>query len=100
MEKSHDHSPDSRDGVQRVEKARQERLQDRPSGFLGTISKLGDLPEWKIKGNKLSGKGLNTAIAWVASCGFLMFGYGTLRSTSHGDSVLIVRQIKVYCPLS
>ena len=50
--------------------------------------------------HKLGGKGLITAIAWVASCGFLMFGYGTLRSTSHVVSVLIVRQIKVYCPLS
>lgn len=89
-EKHQEHSPDSRDEAQRIEKARQERLQDRPSGFMGTISKLGDLPEWKWGNSKLSGAALNTAIAWVASCGFLMFGYGMegvhLYKQNHANS--------------
>ncbi|GAB7366835.1 hypothetical protein MBLNU230_g1005t2 [Neophaeotheca triangularis] len=54
----------------------EEREADRPSGILGSISKLAELPElnWK-DGQKLQGSLLNTAITWVASCGFLMFGY-------------------------
>lgn len=48
---------------------------DRPvGGVLGMFSKLGNLPEWGIRGKKLSGKPLNYGIGLIASCGFLMFG--------------------------
>lgn len=36
---------------------------------------LGDLPEWSVGGKKLSGKTLNFYIGFIASNGFLMFGY-------------------------
>ncbi|GAB1203635.1 hypothetical protein APSETT445_002272 [Aspergillus pseudonomiae] len=36
---------------------------------------MGDLPEWKIGGEKLKGRALNWSIGFIASCGFLMFGY-------------------------
>ncbi|KAF2172047.1 hypothetical protein M409DRAFT_63542 [Zasmidium cellare ATCC 36951] len=74
-EKSQEHSPDSHDEVQRVEKARQSNPSDQHSGLINSFTKLGDLPEWTWGGSKLSGKALNRAISWVASCGFLMFGY-------------------------
>merc|ERR1711988_2048478 len=48
---------------------------DRPEGWRGTISKMGNLPEWKFGKKKLQGKPLNISIAWAAACGFLMFGY-------------------------
>lgn len=46
-----------------------------PTGVLGFFSRLGDLPEWKVKGKYLSGTTLNYCIGFIASCGFLMFGY-------------------------
>lgn len=46
-----------------------------PSGILGWFAKLGNLPEWKLGKEKLSGKTLNYSIGICASCGFLMFGY-------------------------
>lgn len=46
-----------------------------PGGILGIFSRLGDLPEWKVGGKHLAGKTLNYAIGFIASCGFLMFGY-------------------------
>lgn len=36
---------------------------------------LGDLPEWSVGGKKLAGKTLNFYIGFIASNGFLMFGY-------------------------
>ena len=48
----------------------------RPSGILGTFSKLGNLPEWHVPGRgQLHGKALNSAIAWCSCLAFLMFGY-------------------------
>lgn len=54
----------------------------RPSGIMGFFSKCGDLPEWKFGGKQLAGKSLNYSIGFIASCGFLMFGYdqGTFSS--------------------
>ncbi|KAM5349049.1 hypothetical protein ACJ41O_008872 [Fusarium nematophilum] len=46
-----------------------------PSGILGFFSRLGDLPEWKVRGKHLQGATLNWSIGFIASCGFLMFGY-------------------------
>ncbi|KAG9254411.1 uncharacterized protein F5Z01DRAFT_636488 [Emericellopsis atlantica] len=45
------------------------------SGVVGMFSKLGDLPEWKVGGKHLQGAVLNYSIGFIASCGFLMFGY-------------------------
>jgi sugar porter (SP) family MFS transporter len=39
------------------------------------FNKLGALPEWKVGGNRLRGAALNRSIGFIASCGFLMFGY-------------------------
>lgn len=36
---------------------------------------MGDLPEYKVKGEYLRGQTLNWAIGFIASCGFMMFGY-------------------------
>ena len=44
-------------------------------GILGFFSRLGDLPEWKVGGKHLAGTALNYSIGFIASCGFLMFGY-------------------------
>lgn len=46
-----------------------------PTGIMGFFAKLGDLPEWGISGKPLEGKALNYSIGFIASCGFLMFGY-------------------------
>ncbi|KFH44265.1 Sugar transporter-like protein [Hapsidospora chrysogenum ATCC 11550] len=46
-----------------------------PTGILGFFSRMGDLPEWKVSGKHLSGTALNYCIGFIASCGFLMFGY-------------------------
>lgn len=46
-----------------------------PTGIVGVLSKLGNLPEWKIGGSHLRGRPLNYSIGFIASCGFLMFGY-------------------------
>lgn len=57
------------------ERIQHERQQTAATGKWAMISKLGDLPEWKIGGSLLRGKALNWSIGFVASCGFLMFGY-------------------------
>jgi hypothetical protein len=44
-------------------------------GIMGFFHKIGDLPEWTFRGNRLQGKALNWGIGIIASCGFLMFGY-------------------------
>ncbi|KAH7305018.1 sugar transporter STL1 [Stachybotrys elegans] len=43
--------------------------------FLRFCSKMGDLPQWKVGGQRLRGAALNWGIGVIASCGFLMFGY-------------------------
>jgi hypothetical protein len=54
-----------------------------PTTFWGKIGHwMGSLPEWGVGGKKLAGKQLNFYIAFIASNGFLMFGYdqGVLSS--------------------
>lgn len=47
-----------------------------PTTFWGKLVHwLGNLPEWGVGGKKLSGKKLNFYIGFIASNGFLMFGY-------------------------
>lgn len=46
-----------------------------PGGLMGFFAKMGDLPEWGFRGKRLEGKLLNWSIGFIASCGFLMFGY-------------------------
>lgn len=47
-----------------------------PTGFIGKLGAwMAALPEWNVGGKKLSGKWLNFYIAFIASNGFLMFGY-------------------------
>jgi hypothetical protein len=47
-----------------------------PTTFWGKVGHwMGALPEWSVKGKKLAGKQLNFWIAFIASNGFLMFGY-------------------------
>lgn len=41
----------------------------------GLFSRLGNLPEWTVRGKHMEGTTLNWAIGFIASCGFLMFGY-------------------------
>lgn len=48
---------------------------ERPSGIAGFFSRMGDLPEYSVRGEKMQGKSLNWSIGIIASCGFLMFGY-------------------------
>ena len=48
---------------------------EHPSGIMGFFSRMGDLPEWKVGGKHLAGTALNYSIGFIASCGFLMFGY-------------------------
>ncbi|EIT82272.1 putative transporter [Aspergillus oryzae 100-8] len=43
--------------------------------FFKSFGWMGDLPEWKVGGEKLKGRALNWSIGFIASCGFLMFGY-------------------------
>lgn len=47
----------------------------RQNGVLHAFSRLGNLPQFKVKGELLRGATLNWAIGCIASCGFLMFGY-------------------------
>merc|ERR1712072_1403142 len=71
-------SPDRRhveDNMTHEERMKYERDKDRPDGWKGFFSRMGNLPEWKLGKKKLSGKPLNVSIAWAAACGFLMFGY-------------------------
>lgn len=47
-----------------------------PTTFWGKVGHwMGALPEWSVGGEKLSGKRLNFYIGFIASNGFLMFGY-------------------------
>ena len=47
-----------------------------PTTFWGKVGHwMGALPEWGVGGKKLAGKQLNFWIAFIASNGFLMFGY-------------------------
>jgi len=79
--KRSDHSPDSRDDqIEAINPPLHHRqipnAPTPPSGVLGIFSKLGNLPEWPVPGTGLlSGKLLNTAIAWCSCLAFLMFGY-------------------------
>jgi MFS family permease len=50
-------------------------MNEQPQEKRGVFSKMGDLPEWGVGGKKLEGKALNWSIGFIASCGFLMFGY-------------------------
>ena len=43
----------------------------------GLLARLGNLPEWTIHGKHMEGAALNSAIGFIASCGFLMFGFVT-----------------------
>lgn len=54
---------------------RNETSSDQPTGILGFFARLGNLPEWKVSGQHLRGATLNWCIGFIASCGFLMFGY-------------------------
>ncbi|KAL2004758.1 hypothetical protein VTN00DRAFT_3286 [Thermoascus crustaceus] len=45
------------------------------TGLMAFFGRMGDLPEWKVGGAYLSGRALNWSIGFIASCGFLMFGY-------------------------
>lgn len=54
----------------------QRNAKARPTSLVGRIwTSLAELPEWSFGGDKLSGKVLNYSIGFIASCGFLMFGY-------------------------
>lgn len=68
------------------------------SGIVGALSRLGDLPEWSFRGEKLQGRALNYSIGFIASCGFLMFGYdqGVLSSLLTLDD--FQRQIPLMAP--
>ncbi|GES63966.1 sugar transporter [Aspergillus terreus] len=45
------------------------------TGLLRYFGWMGELPEWKVRGKHLAGRTLNYSIGFIASCGFLMFGY-------------------------
>ena len=70
-----------------------------PTGMLGLFSKLGNLPEWKVGGAHLRGRILNYGIGFIASCGFLMFGYdqGVLSALLTLDS--FQNNLKLMTPL-
>jgi hypothetical protein len=79
--KRSEHSKDSRDDQIEAVNSLPYRKQSHdastpPSGVVGVFSTIGNLPEWPVPGiGLLSGKLLNTAIAWYSSLAFLMFGY-------------------------
>lgn len=58
-----------------------EKQHENKSSILGFFSRLGNLPEWGIRGKKLEGRALNWSIGFIASCGFLMFGYVHLQQS-------------------
>lgn len=69
------HSQQSPD-IPAQQKIEQQKEAHRPSGVLGKLSALGNLPEWNVPGRgQLHGKALNNAIAWCSCLAFLMFGY-------------------------
>jgi hypothetical protein len=57
-----------------------EKPKETRGGMSAFFSKMGNLPEWKMGGRKLEGKSLNWSIGFIASCGFLMFGYAKYAS--------------------
>lgn len=59
----------------KTERIRYEQERTRATGWLRYFAWMGDLPEWKVNGQHLSGRTLNLNIGFIASCGFLMFGY-------------------------
>ncbi|KAF4122263.1 Sugar (and other) transporter [Geosmithia morbida] len=71
-----------------------------PTGILGFFSRLGNLPEWSVRGKRLSGTALNWSIGCIASCGFLMFGYdqGVLSALLTLDS--FQKSIPLMTPLT
>lgn len=66
----------------------------------GLISRLGNLPEWRLGKEKLHGRSLNFLIASVSATAFLMFGYGTYSTQSlmrHLQTIADQKQTKAYC---
>ncbi|KAA8646852.1 sugar porter family MFS transporter [Aspergillus tanneri] len=62
--------------LSKEERIRKERQQaEASSGLNKWLGWMGDLPEWKFGGKPLAGRALNWSIGFIASCGFLMFGY-------------------------
>ncbi|KAI9367005.1 general substrate transporter [Aspergillus egyptiacus] len=60
----------------KAELIKDERDRTRPATAVARyFSRMGDLPEWGFGGSKLTGRTLNWSIGFIASCGFLMFGY-------------------------
>ncbi|EAU32831.1 conserved hypothetical protein [Aspergillus terreus NIH2624] len=58
------------------ERMRHEHKQSMPdTRLLRYFGWMGELPEWKVRGKHLAGRTLNYSIGFIASCGFLMFGY-------------------------
>ncbi|GKT45269.1 sugar transporter STL1 [Colletotrichum spaethianum] len=79
-----------------VDNSRAVNEKPKPQGFL---ARMGDLPEWGFRGQRLQGKVLNWSIGFIASCGFLMFGYdqGVLGSLLTLDD--FQRSITLMTPL-
>ncbi|KAL4917400.1 hypothetical protein BDW62DRAFT_218212 [Aspergillus aurantiobrunneus] len=59
----------------KAERIKHERDRTKATGAGRWLTWMGDLPEWGIRGSRLSGRALNMSIGFIASCGFLMFGY-------------------------
>jgi hypothetical protein len=70
-----DSSTSPSDYISKEERIQHERQRTATAGKWAFFAKMGDLPEWKIGGSHIRGKFLNWSIGFVASCGFLMFGY-------------------------
>ncbi|KAK6222978.1 sugar transporter Stl1 [Colletotrichum tabaci] len=79
-----------------VDSSRAVNEKPKPKGFL---ARMGDLPEWGFRGKRLQGRLLNWSIGFIASCGFLMFGYdqGVLGSLLTLDD--FQRSIPLMTPL-
>lgn len=69
-----------------------------PTGIMGFFNRLGNIPEWTVGGQHLRGGPLNYCIGFIASCGFLMFGYdqGVLSALLTLDS--FQKNIKLMTP--
>lgn len=75
MEKSTNNAiPPSGSSSDYLEQPLDRKSGEKGSGIAAFFSRLGNLPEWKVKGEHLAGSTLNWAIGFIASCGFLMFG--------------------------
>lgn len=67
---------ENRDASSKAERIQHERNRTKAtSGLWSYFNWMGDLPEWRVRGSHLSGRALNISIGFIASCGFLMFGY-------------------------